>query len=405
MKNSVEHQYMDPYITEWLNLGLRFAHVVTGTAWIGASFYFVWLDNHLEKPPSWKEEKGVSGDLWAIHGGGFYEIAKYKHAPQQMPNLLHWFKWEAYSTWLTGFVLLSLMFYVGAQTYLIDPSVAKITPVVAISIGLASIIGGWGIYDGLCRTSLAKHSLVLGIILMLLVCALSYVLSETFSARGAFMHVGAVIGTVMAGNVFFTIMPSQRALVKSVEKGEAVDPRWGAKAKLRSTHNTYATLPLIFIMISNHYPMIFNHQYNWAVLMVIFVITAAIRQYFVARHKGNENKMVLIFATLLTIGLMIAIAPKAIKSSEVEVIDLSKVKSIINERCTACHSKANTDVIFATAQGGVILDTLTDMNRWAPRIQARVIEAKDMPFMNKTKMSQQERLYIANWIVQGANIK
>jgi uncharacterized membrane protein len=397
---------MDPYITEWLNLALRFAHVVTGTAWIGASFYFVWLDNHLEKPPSWKDEKGIGGDLWAIHGGGFYEIAKYKQAPEQMPKLLHWFKWEAYSTWLTGFVLLSLMFYVGAQTYLIDPSVAQLTPTVAIAIGLASIIGGWVVYDLLCRTPLAKHSLILGIILMLLVCALSYGLSETFSARGAFMHVGAVIGTIMAGNVFFTIMPSQRALVSSVEKGEPVDPSWGAKAKLRSTHNTYATLPLIFIMISNHYPMIFNHQYNWAVLMVIFVITAAIRQYFVARHKGNENKMVLMFAALLTIGLMIAVAPKAIESSAAtDFIEASKVKSIINERCTACHSKANSDPIFTMAQGGVVLDTLSDMNRWAPRIQARAIDAKDMPFMNKTKMTEQERVYIAHWIAQGAKIK
>lgn len=397
---------MDPYITEWLNLALRFAHVVTGTAWIGASFYFVWLDNHLEKPPSWKDEKGIGGDLWAIHGGGFYEIAKYKQAPEQMPKLLHWFKWEAYSTWLTGFVLLSLMFYVGAQTYLIDPSVAQLTPTVAIAIGLASIIGGWVVYDLLCRTPLAKHSLILGIILMLLVCALSYGLSETFSARGAFMHVGAVIGTIMAGNVFFTIMPSQRALVSSVEKGEPVDPSWGAKAKLRSTHNTYATLPLIFIMISNHYPMIFNHQYNWAVLMVIFVITAAIRQYFVARHKGNENKMVLMFAALLTIGLMIAVAPKAIESSAAtDFIEASKVKSIINERCTACHSKANSDPIFTMAQGGVVLDTLSDMNRWAPRIQARAIDAKDMPFMNKTKMTEQERVYIAHWVAQGAKIK
>ncbi len=396
---------MDPYITEWLNLILRFAHVITGIAWIGASFYFVWLDNHLEKPPSWKSDKGIGGDLWAIHGGGFYEIAKYKHAPEQMPKLLHWFKWEAYSTWLTGFILLSLMFYLGAETYLIDPSVAELSPVVAISIGLASIIGGWLIYDLLCRTPLAKHSLVLGIILMLLICGLSYALSQTFSARGAFMHVGAVVGTIMAGNVFFTIMPSQRALVSSVEKGEPVDPSWGAKAKLRSTHNTYATLPLIFIMISNHYPMIFNHQYNWAVLMVIFVITAAIRQYFVARHKGNENKMVLLFAGLLTIGLMVAIAPKATVANKANIIEVAKVKSIINQRCTACHSKANTDPIFTIAQGGVVLDTLSDMNRWAPRIQARAIDAKDMPFINKTQMTNDERDYLASWIAQGALTK
>ena len=399
---------MDPYITEWLNLILRFAHVITGIAWIGASFYFVWLDNHLEKPPQWKTDKGIGGDLWAIHGGGFYEVAKYKHAPEQMPKLLHWFKWEAYSTWLTGFVLLALMFYLGAETYLIDPSVSDISPTLAISIGLASIAGGWLIYDLLCRTKLSDHGVALGIILMILICGLSYALSQTFSARGAFMHVGAVVGTIMAGNVFFTIMPSQRALVSSVEKGEPVDPSWGAKAKLRSTHNTYATLPLIFIMISNHYPMIFNHQYNWAVLMVIFVITAAIRQYFVAKHKGNENKMVLVVAALLTIGLMVVIAPKKLDLTEqvqLNTIELSKVKNIINERCTACHSKKNSDSIFTVAQGGVILDTLDDMKRWSPRIQARAIDAKDMPFVNKTKMTEEERIYIAQWIAQGALVK
>ena len=399
---------MDPYITEWLNLILRFAHVITGIAWIGASFYFVWLDNHLEKPPQWKTDKGIGGDLWAIHGGGFYEVAKYKHAPEQMPKLLHWFKWEAYSTWLTGFVLLALMFYLGAETYLIDPSVSDISPTLAISIGLASIAGGWLIYDLLCRTKLSDHGVALGIILMILICGLSYALSQTFSARGAFMHVGAVVGTIMAGNVFFTIMPSQRALVSSVEKGEPVDPSWGAKAKLRSTHNTYATLPLIFIMISNHYPMIFNHQYNWAVLMVIFVITAAIRQYFVAKHKGNENKMVLVVAALLTIGLMVVIAPKKLDLTEqvqLNTIELSEVKSIINERCTACHSKKNSDSIFTVAQGGVILDTLDDMKRWSPRIQARAIDAKDMPFVNKTKMTEEERIYIAQWIAQGALVK
>jgi len=402
---------MDPYITEWVNLILRFAHVVTGIAWIGASFYFVWLDNHLEKPPGWKSDKGIGGDLWAIHGGGFYEIAKYKHAPEKMPDLLHWFKWEAYSTWLTGFVLLSLMFYVGADIYLIDPNIAELSQMQAIAIGLTSIVGGWIVYDVLCRTKLAEHGLLLGIILMALITGLSYVLSETFSARGAFMHVGAVIGTIMAGNVFFTIMPSQRALVASVEKGEPVDPTWGAKAKLRSTHNTYATLPLVFIMISNHYPMIFNHEYNWLVLMVIFVITAAIRQYFVAKHKGTQSPLVLVGAAALSIVLAVAIAPKSAApvidetGNEVHTVDLQKVNDIIVSRCASCHSSAPTDDIFKVAQGGVILDDLQQMSRWAPRIQARAVDAKDMPFMNKTKIEDSERNYIALWIAQGAPVK
>jgi uncharacterized membrane protein len=281
----------------------------------------------------------------------------------------------------------------------------------AIAIGLTSIVGGWIVYDVLCRTKLAEHGLLLGIILMALITGLSYVLSETFSARGAFMHVGAVIGTIMAGNVFFTIMPSQRALVASVEKGEPVDPTWGAKAKLRSTHNTYATLPLVFIMISNHYPMIFNHEYNWLVLMVIFVITAAIRQYFVAKHKGTQSPLVLVGAAALSIVLAVAIAPKSAApiidetGNEVHTVDLQKVNDIIVSRCASCHSSEPTDDIFKVAQGGVILDDLQQMSRWAPRIQARAVDAKDMPFMNKTKIEDDERNYIALWIAQGAPVK
>lgn len=399
---------MDPYISEWLNLILRFAHVITGIAWIGASFYFVWLDNHLEQPPSWKSDQGIGGDLWAIHGGGFYEIAKYRHAPAKMPQLLHWFKWEAYATWLTGFGLLSLMFYVGADIYLIDPGVAQLTQTQAILIGLGVIAGGWIVYDLLCRTKLAEHGLVLGLILMALATGLSYGLSETFSARGAFIHVGTVIGTIMAGNVFFIIMPSQRALVTSVEQGEPVDPSWGARAKLRSTHNTYATLPLVFIMISNHYPMIFNHQYNWLVLMVIFAITAAIRQYFVAKHTGDQNAMVLVAAAVITLALAVFIAPKSATPAldvDASAIDLTRVSNIINSRCRSCHSSTPTDEVFTVAQGGVTLDDLAQMSRWAPRIQARAIDAKDMPLMNKTNITASERNYIARWIAQGAPVK
>jgi uncharacterized membrane protein len=396
---------MSPYLTEWLNLILRFAHVITGIAWIGASFYFIWLDNHLEKPPGGKIEQGIGGDLWAIHGGGFYEIAKYQVAPKNMPQLLHWFKWEAYSTWLTGFGLLSLMFYLGADIYLIDPAIARLSQTQAILIGLGVIVGGWVVYDLLCRSKLAQHALVLGFILTALALGLSYFLSQTFSARGAFIHMGAVIGTVMAGNVLFIIMPSQRALVSSVEQGKAVDPAWAAKAKLRSTHNTYLTLPVIFIMISNHYPMIVNHQYSWFVLMVILIITAAVRQYFVARHRGRQQVWVLVIATAMTIALAVIIAPKSVlgpSASKLKPVELTRVSEIITSRCRPCHSSHTTDNVFIDAQGGVTFDNLAQMSQWAPRIQARVIDIKDMPFMNKTKMTATERAYLAQWIGQGA---
>jgi uncharacterized membrane protein len=392
---------MDPYITEWLNLIIRFAHLIVGIAWIGASFYFVWLDNHLEKPPEEKAEKGISGDLWAIHGGGFYEVAKYKLAPPKMPTTLHWFKWEAYTTWITGFLLLSLMFYVGAESYLIDPRVQELTQWQAIGLGLGAIIIGVGSYELLVRTKLKDHGLVLAVILFIIATALSYGLTQVFSARGAYMHMGAILGTIMAGNVFFGIMPSQRALVKAVEEGATPDAKYGLNAKLRSTHNTYITLPVLFIMISNHYPITYNHSANWLVLMAIILITAAVRQYFVLRHFGKQKPMVLVSSIIATIVLAYAIAPKTVElTAEQKQHDVSnaQVQHIIETRCSACHSEAPTDDVFTSPQGGVIFSDIASIKQWAPRIEARVVHSKDMPFMNKTQMTEEERLTLSLWL-------
>lgn len=392
---------MDPYITEWLNLIIRFAHLIVGIAWIGASFYFVWLDNHLEKPPEEKADKGISGDLWAIHGGGFYEVAKYKLAPPKMPTTLHWFKWEAYTTWITGFLLLSLMFYVGAESYLIDPRVKELTQWQAIGLGLGSIVIGVGSYELLVRTKLKDHGLVLALILFIIATALSYGLTQVFSARGAYMHMGAILGTIMAGNVFFGIMPSQRALVKAVEEGATPDSKYGLNAKLRSTHNTYITLPVLFIMISNHYPITYNHSANWLVLMAIILITAAVRQYFVLRHFGKQKPMVLVSSILATIVLAYAIAPKTVEltaEQKQQGVSNAQVQHIIETRCSACHSEAPTDDVFTSPQGGVIFSDMASIKQWAPRIEARVVNSKDMPFMNKTQMTEEERLTLSLWL-------
>jgi uncharacterized membrane protein len=392
---------MDPYITEWLNLIIRFAHLIVGIAWIGASFYFVWLDNHLEKPPEEKADKGISGDLWAIHGGGFYEVAKYKLAPPKMPTTLHWFKWEAYTTWITGFLLLSLMFYVGAESYLIDPRVQELTQWQAIGLGLGAIIIGVGSYELLVRTKLKDHGLVLAVILFIIATALSYGLTQVFSARGAYMHMGAILGTIMAGNVFFGIMPSQRALVNAVEAGATPDAKYGLNAKLRSTHNTYITLPVLFIMISNHYPITYNHSANWLVLMAIILITAAVRQYFVLRHFGKQKPMVLVSSIIATIVLAYVIAPKSVElSAEQKLHDVSnaQVQQIIETRCSTCHSEAPTDDVFKSPQGGVIFSDIASIKQWAPRIEARVVHSKDMPFMNKTQMTEEERLTLSLWL-------
>ncbi len=399
---------MESYILDWLQLIFRWLHVITGIAWIGASFYFVWLDNSLESPPQWKRDKGIKGDLWAIHGGGIYEIAKYQLAPEKMPETLHWFKWEAYTTWLTGMVLMILVFYIGADAYLIDKRVADLGQLQAIATGIGFLVAGWVLYEVLCATALANNGYLLGAILIGLAVVFSYALTHLFSGRGAYIHMGAVIGTIMAGNVFRVIIPSQKALVAAIEKGEAPDPAWGIKAKLRSTHNNYLTLPVLFIMISNHYPMTYAHPNNWLVLLAIIAISAFARHYFNLEHRGIQRPSILVISLLAIAVLAYLIMPPmqtAVKSSRFEATQIAEVKRILQARCTTCHSAAPTDDVFAVSPGGLALDTLLDMQQWAPRIKARSVDSEDMPLLNKTGMTDAERLLVSGWIDAGAPIR
>ena len=390
---------MDPYLHDWLSLLIRFLHVVTAIAWIGASFYFVWLDNTLQTPPQWKKDKGISGDLWAVHGGGFYEVAKYKLAPEQLPTTLHWFKWEAYSTWITGFLMLILVYYIGADAYLIDSNKANISQVLAIAIGISVLVGGWFIYDLLSKSPLVEKGLWFGVVVLILLTALAWALDQVFSDRGVYIHIGALIGTCMAANVMTVIMPSQRALVAAVEKGEAPDPKYGYNAKLRSVHNNYATLPVLFIMLSNHYPMTYGHDYGWLVLGAIMLIAAWARHFFNLRHRGIVKPSILLSALLAFAALAWVMTPKPTTPSESSVImpDAQAI-ALIQEKCTACHSVQPSDDVFKTAPAGVMYDTQEQINNWLSRIQARVIVSKDMPFMNKTQMSDEQRQALAVWL-------
>jgi uncharacterized membrane protein len=394
---------METYIVEWLSLIVRWLHVITGVAWIGASFYFVWLDNSLQNPPQWKKDKGIKGDLWAIHGGGIYEVAKYQLQPEKMPETLHWFKWEAYSTWITGMLLLAIIYYLGADSYLIDRRVANLSQLQAIAIGLGIIAGSWVIYEMLCSSKLAKNGLVISALLIVLATAIAYLLCQLFSGRGAYIHFGAVIGTLMAGNVFRVIIPGQKALVAAVVEGKQPEAKWAEKAKLHSTHNTYLTLPLLFIMISNHYPMTYDHNLNWLILLAITAITAVARQFFILKHKGIHKHSILIIAAMATLALAILIAPKQATSvARAENTDLNKlnvqVLSIIKERCATCHAKNPTDDIFTVAPDGVLLETMDDIYQWAPQINTRSVQSHNMPFMNKTGMTQEERNTVALWL-------
>ena len=388
---------MDAYIIEWLNMLGRWIHFITGIAWIGSSFYFVWLDNHLQPPKNEADDdKGVGGELWSVHGGGFYHAQKYRVAPQVLPETLHWFKWEAYSTWISGMFLLALVYWYGAEVYLIDPSVADLSPLVAVSTAVGLLIGGWVVYDGLCRSPLGRNESALGIALFAFVALLAWGLCQLYSGRGAYIHFGAILGTIMVANVFMIIIPGQRQMVEAAGRGETPDSKPGIQAKQRSVHNTYFTLPVLFVMTSNHFAMTYAHQYNWAILIAISLAGALIRVYFVARHKGRASPVPLVIAVLVLLATAIAIAPRPAASTGAQGA-FADVRTVIQERCSTCHSTAPTHVAFPAAPAGVILDSDEQIIAEAYRIYQQTFVLRVMPIGNLTKITEDERDLIKAW--------
>ena len=393
---------MEAYALDWLSLLGRWVHLVTGIAWIGASFYFVWLDNHLEPPADPAEAaKGIGGELWAVHGGGFYNPKKYVGPPGKLPETLHWFKWEAYWTWMSGFFLLCLVYYAGAEIYLIDKSVANLGPASAILIGLGSLAGGWIVYDRLCASPLGSRPRALAAVLALLLAGAAWGLCHVFSGRGAYIHFGAMLGTIMVGNVAMVIMPAQRELVAACRDGRAPDPTAGARAKQRSVHNTYFTLPVIFTMISNHYAMAYGHAWNWAILLAIAFAGAAIRTWFVARHFGPASPAPLAagIATLAVVAVLIA-PGHAPPSTDVDG-GFTRVSAIVRERCAVCHSANPTQPGFAAAPKGVMFDTPEQITLQSAKILEQT-STKAMPIGNLTGMTDAERAIVAGWAGRGA---
>jgi len=394
---------MEAYALDWLNLLLRWLHLVTGIAWIGASLYFVWLDDHLH-PPADPEaaRKGVAGELWAVHGGGFYNAQKYKVAPPTLPATLHWFKWEAYWTWMSGFALLCLLYYVGANAYLIDRTVADIGPTTAIAVGLGALAGGWIVYDLLCKSPLGANERALGIVLALLCIAAAYGLCHLFGGRGAYIHFGAMLGTIMVANVRFIIIPGQRELVRAKQEGREPDPTPGLKALQRSKHNTYFTLPVLFTMISSHYPMTYQHAGNWIVLVAISIAGAAIRIFFVARHKGRSPLLPAAVGIVALAVVAVAIAPPA-RTAPAPGADAGfvQVQVIVATRCAVCHSAIPTQPGFTEAPKGVLLDTSDRIAAQAAQIVQQT-SSRVMPIGNLTGMTDAERDLIARWYSGGA---
>ena len=391
---------MEGYILEWLSLLGRWAHLVTGIAWIGASFYFVWLDNHLETPAEEAaRQRGVGGELWAVHGGGFYNAQKYTNGLPQMPGNLHWFKWEAYTTLITGAFLMALLYWYQAEIYTIDPSVMALSKPVAVLIGVCVLVGGWVGYDQLCKSALGENENLMAAILVVALTLIAWALCQIFSGRGAYMHYGAMLGTIMVANVFFVIMPGQRAMVAATSKGEQPDPIHGKRAKQRSVHNTYFTLPVLFVMISNHYAMTWGHEYNWLILIALSVAGALIRVHFVKAHFGKPTPLPAAIAAVLIAGTAFAIAPKPAPPVDpaLAVVTLEQAHAVIEARCTACHAQNPSHAGFSVAPKGVILETPAQTLAQANTIHQQAVVTRAMPIGNLTNITEEERDLLDRW--------
>ncbi len=398
---------MEAYVVDWLNLGVRWLHFVAGVAWIGTSLYFVMLDMSLTPPRNPADAKrGVFGELWAVHGGGFYQSQKFLTGPrgEPLPENLHWSKWEAYTTWLSGMGLLAIVYWYGANTYLIDRSVMALSVPAAIAISAGSLVAGWLVYDLLCKA--IRHELTLSIVVYALLVAAAWGYAQVFGGRAAYIHVGALIGTIMVWNVFFHIIPGQKRMVDAIRAGRAPDPRYGQIGKQRSVHNTYFTLPVLFIMISNHYPMTFGHRHGWAILAVIMLAGALIRQYFVLRHVGRNLLALPAAAAVLLLGLAAALAPRSTgeAAASTERIPYARVQPIIAERCAVCHAERPTFAGFREAPGGVMLDTPERVKAASQKIHQQTIATHAMPIGNLTHMTPEERALLGRWLAAGAPI-
>jgi len=380
------------YVQEWLSLLGRAVHVIAGIAWIGASFYFIWLDNHLQDPAKADDrDRGVGGELWAVHGGGFYHAQKYRVAsPPPVPPTLHWFKWEAYTTLLSGLFLMVVVIYADPRLTLIDPSVANLSPGMAIASSVAWLAGGWVVYDLLNKSPLGKNDRALAAVLAVLCALAAYALCHMFSGRAAFLHFGAMLGTIMVLNVFFVIIPGQRELVAAAREGRPVDPIHGLRGKQRSVHNTYFTLPAVFAMISNHYAWIWGGEWNWVWLITISAAGALVRAWFVARHKGRPSPWLLIAAAALL--LLTAYGERPWRESRATPLLVSpqRVQAIVDVRCVQCHATKPRFEGLVAPPKGLVLEELGQIELNAARIRTQV-DSLAMPPGNITGMTEAER--------------
>jgi uncharacterized membrane protein len=397
---------MELVFTEWFSLGVRWLHVVAGIAWIGSSFYFIHLDLSLK--PHDGLPAGVQGEAWQVHGGGFYHMVKYLVAPARMPDELTWFKWEAYTTWLSGFALLVVVYYFNADLFLVDKAIWDLSAPMAAAVAFFSLAAAWIAYEALCRSPLGKHEVALALVGYVFLVGLTYGFTHVFSGRGAFTQIGALIGTIMVANVFVIIMPYQRKTVAALVAGKDPDPVWGELGKQRSVHNNYLTLPVIFLMLSNHYPLFFATQYNWAIVAIVLVIGPVIRHYFNSKHEGKEGPL---WTWAVAAAGMIAIAwlsgtGAGIKMGALpETPKFAKVQEIVMSRCSMCHAAEPVWDGIVAAPKGVRLDTADQIKRHAKLIELNAVRSRAMPPGNVTGISADDRQVLAAWIAAGAPVE
>ena len=399
---------MESYLLDWANLLLRWTHVITAIAWIGSSFYFVFLDSSLTPPVDEDLQKqGVGGELWAVHGGGFYHPVKFAVRPPQLPGHLHWFYWESYSTWLSGIALFSISYLWQAGTYLIDKSKMDWAPAAAVTVALAFLVVFWLLYDLICRIFSGRKNgeAWIGLAVLALVCVASWLACQWFAGRAAFLLIGGMIATSMSANVFFWIIPGQRKVVAAIAAGDPVDPIHGVRGKQRSVHNTYFTLPVIFAMLSNHYSFTWSHPHNWLVLILMMFAGAAIRQFFVLRHgyKLGRNKHPLPYALVGVVILLGVIAwlkpaPQAgAVTAGASAVGYAQIQPVLAQRCVQCHGEQ-------VQMKNVRVDSAEAVQRNAQAIYQQVVVSKLMPMNNSTGLTDEERALIGRWFEQGAKL-
>ncbi|MCX8101041.1 MAG: urate hydroxylase PuuD [Geminicoccaceae bacterium] len=398
---------MDAALADGVELALRWLHVIAGIAWIGSSFYFIHLDASLEKRPGLPP--GVAGEAWQVHGGGFYRMQKYTIAPPELPEKLTWFKWEAYTTWLSGFLLLLAIYYAKPELYLIDPRILPLEPWRAVVIGLASILLGYLLYEVLCRSPLGRDDRLLALAGVVLVVLFAFAMSRIFSGRGALIQTGAFLGTCMAASVAHVIIPNQRKAVAALLEGRVPDPELGRRAKQRSLHNNYVTLPVVFTMITGHYPLVFDNRWNWLILSLVLVIGFAVRYFFNERHAGRPSPW-WSWGVAAAAGLAALWLARPLESAGDGTVTtasdsppaFAEVEAVLGARCAMCHAERPVWPGLAAPPKGVALDTAEAIRRWAPLLAHQAVHTGAMPPGNLTGLEEEERRLLARWLAAGA---